>query len=292
MASLTEILPLDVIIDIVDKVASCDDDHGSSTNVKACSLISKLFVPHCRKLIFHSITIDMESGRTSRLFGSLVESAPWVTDYVQVLEITPIINHYDVSIEEESTLRRLKKLHTLILKPGTIFGLDWRRLCPNTLSLFVHLMQLPTIVNLKFMTFRYFNSFFLIPCIGLKHLYIHNSDLIYIDRVIQSTQHQDESPNNLSSHPVPPLLLDGIDIDSYTAQTLEVMVKPIMDLGMLKSIRIRINSTHRGTESALQLFHYTKNLKTIHFKLGSTLFLYSFYLLLNLTLHAINSRNF
>lgn len=261
MASLTEILPLEIIIVIIDKVASFNDD-GSFTDLKACALTCNTFLPLCRKHLFHSITLDLTRRQTSLLipFGRLVESATWVTECVRALEFSPIDNYYDISSEEQSTLEKLTMLHTLILEPQTMFGLDWNVLQPSTRSTFLRLMQLPNIVNLKLLANRHFNPFHLIPCARLKHLFLYNVGCLDVD---------DDSPYE-------PLRLDWIELDSYTAQNSDVLLKPtqrhckpIFDLGALKSITFRITTR---PEPALEIFRYTCHLENVHFKLGGACF--------------------
>ncbi|KAH9481185.1 hypothetical protein JR316_0005705 [Psilocybe cubensis] len=272
MISFVDILPSDIILTIIDGVASMDDD--ASTNLKACSLTCKSFLQHCRKHIFHSITLDIIDGSTCRLFRDLIESAPWVPDYVRVLEVTPISHYYDMSDEEEAAFKKINNLHTLVIRPDSIFGLDWRMLPPTTLDVLIHLIQLPTIVNLKLMTFLTFNPAYLIPCTGLKRLCFRNSNLKYSEYDIHLPQNQDDSINAFSSGIFPPLLPDALDTDSFTALSLKTLIEPqknhlnpIMDINMVKKIDFKFHPS-ADAGSCMELFGYMKGLSIIHFKLS------------------------
>jgi len=175
------VIPLDVYELIIDSLA---EDDKELTTMRACSLVSRAFLPLSRKHIFASIKISSLLRRTSPSidkFVHLIERNPEISEYVRKF------NYYITTRDHiPHTLRELTKLKSLTLWYSSENKPVWRTNWPMRSAL-LHLMQLPTLSHLKLCWITNFPVSDLIYSSSLKHLKIDHTNFAAEDVVPPST---------------------------------------------------------------------------------------------------------
>ena len=168
-----ETLPLDILLDIINLLASGDDEDIKS--LKILSQTSKSMVPLCRKHLFS--TLDLHSDLKSNLqrFSDLLSKNPDIASYVRSLHY--IVCLLPISDHEMNILDILKKrssLHTIELWSS---GVEWNNLAESMRSSLVSVIQLPTVTSLSIESFKGFPSTALSGCGNLIHLQLGGLNL-------------------------------------------------------------------------------------------------------------------
>ena len=174
------VIPFDVYELIIDSLAEDDEE---LTTMRACSLVSRAFLPLSRKHIFASVKIRSPRRSTSLSvdkFVHLIEQNPEIGEYIRKFD-------YGIATHDHipHTLRKLTKLKSLTLWQSTENEFVWRTNWPMRSAL-LHLMQLPTLSHLKLNGITNF-PFDLIYRSSLKHLEIECTNFVAEDVVPPST---------------------------------------------------------------------------------------------------------
>jgi hypothetical protein len=160
-------LPLDILLYIIDLLASEDD--GDIKSLQILSQACKSMVPLCRKHLFSSLRLHGELE--SECFSDLLSKNPDIVRYVRSLNYAvydrPIYDH-ELNIldmlKEHSSLQSIE----LLSPPG--FILDWRNFPESIRSSLVCLIQLPTVTHLDIQSFKGFPATALSRCSNLIDL--------------------------------------------------------------------------------------------------------------------------
>lgn len=142
MASLLDLVPLEIIDMIIDTVAQGDD--AKHTNLKTCSMACKTFLPRCRKHIF--ITIDVT---TQNLVGfvTLVDNIPRVAHNIHNMTLTVDLDPLNkISPSAFDHIMHLRVLTICIACGGE--RIMWMDIQPPIRSALLRLMHLPTLSTL------------------------------------------------------------------------------------------------------------------------------------------------
>ncbi|KAH9481164.1 hypothetical protein JR316_0005684 [Psilocybe cubensis] len=264
MSSLPRILPYDVIADIVDIIA-CPTTPSSICNLKLISLVNTMFLHHCRKYLFGSISLDLGVWDTKHLdcFVVLINNHPHIANYVRELCFTTINKKYEISPEQRSAFMKLSNLKTLTLcsKELTAFDrlkwrVNWRLLESSTRSMFVDLIQSPTLANLVLNNVTNFNVFHLLPRTALETL-----SLVYF-----GCPDLEGNPQMLDLYGH--VRVKEINVDCDSLHDADGMLKTtisrpsmILDFEYLKTLKFRF--TEKRSAIALEMFRHAKNLNSV-----------------------------
>jgi len=174
------VIPLDVYGLIIDSLA--EDDEGLTT-MRACSLVSRAFLPLSRKHIFAFVEINNPLATSPSLdrFVLLIERNPQIGEYVRKFDYC-LAPHDHIP----HTLGKLTKLRSLTIWYHRGNKLVWRNNWPMRSAL-LHLMQLPTLSHLKLRWITNFPVSDLIHSSSLKHLEIKYTNFAAEDVVPPST---------------------------------------------------------------------------------------------------------
>jgi len=174
------VIPFDVYGLIIDSLAEDDEE---LTTMRACSLVSRAFLPLARKYIFASVKINNPLATSPSLdrFVLLIEHNPKIGDYVRKFDYC-LAAHDHIP----HTLGKLTKLRSLTIWHHTENKLVWRTNWPMRSAL-LHLMQLPTLNHLKLRWITNFPVSDLIHSSSLKHLEIEYINFAAKDIVPSST---------------------------------------------------------------------------------------------------------
>jgi len=171
------VIPLDVYGLIIDSLA--EDDEELAT-MRACSLVSSVFLPLARKHIFASIDINNPRGTSPNIntFVHFIERHPEIGQYVRKFDYC--IATHDHMFPILHTFSKLTKLKSLTLWHHTENKLVWRTDWPIHSAL-LHLMQLLTLSHLKLHWITNFPVSDLIHSSSLKHLEIEYTEFAQED---------------------------------------------------------------------------------------------------------------
>jgi len=177
------VIPLDVYGLIIDSLAEDDEE---LTTMRACSLVSRAFLPLSRKHIFASVDINNPGSTSPRIntFVHLIERNPEIGEYVRKFDYC--IATHDHTFPIPRTLSKLTRLKSLTLCYHRENTLVWRTDCPIHSAL-LHLMQLPTLSHLKLRWIKNFPVSDLIHSSSLKHLDIEYTEFAQEDVVPPTT---------------------------------------------------------------------------------------------------------
>ena len=134
-------LPLDILLYIIDLLASGKDIESLRTLSQTCQYM----VPLCRKHLFSSLFLRGDSN--SVRLSDLLSKNPDITHYVRNLNYE--VNYISSSDHEVNTLDMLKKcssLRSIALLSSRHLG--WNYLTESIRSSFLSLIQLPTVTSL------------------------------------------------------------------------------------------------------------------------------------------------
>ena len=173
-------IPLDVYGLILDSLA---EDDEKLTSMRACSLVSRAFLPFARKHIFASVEIGNPFATNPPpsidAFVNLIERNPEIAEYVRKFDYC-IASHDHIMSPIPRTLGKLTKLKSLIIWHDSTNKLNWMtQMRPSLL----HLMRLPTLSYLKLRWIENFPISDLIHCSSLEHLQIAHVDFAEEDIV-------------------------------------------------------------------------------------------------------------
>ncbi|KAF8968605.1 hypothetical protein BDZ97DRAFT_1755263 [Flammula alnicola] len=113
------VLPPDIIITILDELALNND----TASLKACSLVSRSFVPLCQKHIFHTL-FEGDHHHVIIPFFALVVKSPHLIRYMRVIRLQNYFqsdhdaNELSVILNCSTSLKRLE-----LINYGASFGL-------------------------------------------------------------------------------------------------------------------------------------------------------------------------
>lgn len=263
MRPLLKPIPLEVLDAIIDMVATEDEaeveDHS---NVKACSLTCRTFLPRCRKHIFYTIDIDINlDPAVLYKFSKLIEHSPWVADHVRALRIEcPPLQLGPLDQPPSrllSAFDRLTNLHAFSLYLMDSLKADWTQIQPQVRSSLLRLMHLPNIVCLSIGFIVGFPSSEFTPCANLKSLTL--DELVFVEECAGC-------PLDILTKPIK---LDRLSLSTLSAQNFlatelvegRASGKAILDLGELKSIIFSLETD--AEQCHHQILKYAHRLQTI-----------------------------
>lgn len=191
-------LPLEIIESIVDCLATQDDELFSS--IKACSLVSRRFLPRARSYIFSSIVIEPRYNRVYTscwMFECLISRSPEIAYYVTSLHFGIGEGDFD-NLEGWDTAGLASALSSLTRLKSLSLSMDyasWKDLTIIVKDPILNLMHLPTLSHLKLHSFFDFELSDLTLCVGLKHLDVAscNTDVGNLIEVYQGNPSRLES---------------------------------------------------------------------------------------------------
>jgi len=174
-------IPLDVYGLILDSLAEDDEE---LTSMRACSLVSRAFLPLARKHIFASVEVNSPFATKPSIdaFVNLIERNPEIGKYVRKLDYGIAYDYIMPPILR--TLCKLTKLKSLTIWHHSASKLKWMT---QMRPAFLHLMRLPTLSYLKLRSIENFPASDLIHSSSLDHLHIEHIDFAEEDIVPPST---------------------------------------------------------------------------------------------------------
>jgi hypothetical protein len=156
-------LPLDILLYIIDLLASGDDEDIKSLQIlsQAC----KFMVPLCRKHLFSSLCL--RSRLEIHCFSDLLSKNPDIARYVRSLTYAvynhgPGLNILDM-LKEHSSLQSIELLSPLV-------SVDWSSFPESIRSSLESLIQLPTVTHLGIQSFKGFPATAFSRCSNLIDL--------------------------------------------------------------------------------------------------------------------------
>jgi hypothetical protein len=183
------VIPIDIYGLVIDSVADDDDD---KLTMRACSLVSRSFLPLARKHIFASVEINNPFAAEDRpsptvgAFVRLIDRNPEIGEYVRKIDYCIAADDH-IKLPISRTLGKLTKLNSLTIWHHTEHKLKWRTQKWPLRPALLHLMQLPTLCHLKLRWIENFPVSDLIHSSSLKHLEIEYTDFAKKDAVPPST---------------------------------------------------------------------------------------------------------
>ncbi|KAH9478476.1 hypothetical protein JR316_0008931 [Psilocybe cubensis] len=163
MQPLVEFIPTEIIGLIIDEVVLADKKLGAFKTVKACSLTCYAFLQHSRRHIFS----DIYAGETDKLlnFCNLLKDSPWIGQHVRSLWIVLPGRSYSFDqslLSVHHHLKHMDQLKSIVIKG---YSLEWTVDIPLSLrSTIVHLMHLPSVVDIRFIKIIAISPLDLAPC--------------------------------------------------------------------------------------------------------------------------------
>jgi len=177
-------IPLDVYGLILDSLAEDDEE---LTSMRACSLVSRAFLPLARKHIFASVEINSpfatDPPPSIDAFVNLIERNPEIAEYVRKIDYC-IASHDHIMSPIPRTLGKLTKLKSLTIWHHSTGKLKWMT---QMRPAFLQLMRLPTLSYLKLRSIENFPASDLIHSSSLEHLQIEHIDFAEEDIVPPTT---------------------------------------------------------------------------------------------------------
>ena len=161
-------LPLDILLYIIDLLASGDNEHIKSLQI--LSQTSKSMVPLCRKHLFSSL--HLFNKLDSECFSDLLSKNPDIVCYVRSLNYGVYNPITDRELNILDALKERSSLHSIQLQSSSM--LDWINL-PESL---VSLIQLPTVTHLNIEYFERFPATALSGCSNLIDLQLGGLTLV------------------------------------------------------------------------------------------------------------------
>ncbi|KAF8805819.1 hypothetical protein BYT27DRAFT_7191978 [Phlegmacium glaucopus] len=246
-------LPLEVIGEIIDQVATEDDSKLSST--KACALVCHSILPLCRNHIFASMTLGArQAGYTTKDLNYLLSKSPHLAVYIR--NLVYYVEKRDILIQRSSsTLKKLVKLQTLNICYSVSMPdrkLDW--MSPLIREALLPLFHLPTLTSISLFAIQNFPLTDLARCVNLKKLQV---------AFIECST---DVGGFLEALPTTPVMLEEFTIQRRNVNCVQQLCharrpdgKPIIDFSSLKKIVAKV----ARLDSMKELFGLCRNLREV-----------------------------
>ena len=167
METLSETLPLDILLYIIDLLAAGDDEDIKSLQI--LSQTCKYMVPPCRKHLFSSLNLhsDLYSERFSDLLLKNPDIARYVTSFSY--RVSNLTSDRDLNILD--MLKGHASLQLIQLSPlKALRSLKWKDFPESIRSSLIFLIQLPSVTHLDITHFKEFPATALSLCSNLIDL--------------------------------------------------------------------------------------------------------------------------
>ena len=189
--TIMETLPLDILLYIIDLLASGDDKDIKSLQI--LSQTCKYMVPPCRKHLFSSLNLHSEMN--SERFSDLLSKNPDIALYVTSLSyrVSNPISDHELNILD--LLKEHASLQLIQLSPKwrpheAMQPLDWNDFPESIRSSLIVLIQLPTVTHLDISDFEGFPATAFSGCSNLIDLQLIRLQLapLEVDQVISRSK--------------------------------------------------------------------------------------------------------
>ena len=191
-------VPFDILAYITDILGSISD----TETLRALSLICNFMVPLCRRHLFSSVSLGLNSTPTEEIrLTRFLSDSPDVTRHIR--KLTYVVNSRTPTGQHMIDILDVLRCQTLSLQSISLYSVrwsDWDLLQESMKSPLVSLIQLPSVTHLQLKLLKNFPFVILSLCSSLTSISINKvsqaTSSSYADRII--TRSRIPAPESLA----------------------------------------------------------------------------------------------